>query len=74
MCEMRDALAVLDRRCVSAESALHGAVSYGQVIDAIRSTFGPFREQVTYDRLSICRPQGIEASIRHGKEYVSQND
>lgn len=46
VCEVRETLAPLDRRCASAESALHGAVSHGQVIDAIRSVIGPLREQL----------------------------
>ena len=39
-------MAALDRRCASAESALHGAATHGQVIDTIRSVLGPFREQM----------------------------
>ena len=43
---MRDTLAALDGRCASAESTLHGAVSHGQVIDAVRSVIWPLREQL----------------------------
>lgn len=53
VCELRDTLAALDRRCASAESSLYGAVSHGQVIDAIRSIIGPFREQVETRLLTL---------------------
>lgn len=64
--EVRDTLATLDRRCASAESALHGAVSHGQVIDAIRSVIGPFREQVE-TRLST-----LEDDVSDGNDSLGQ--
>ncbi|CAM9824511.1 unnamed protein product, partial [Pylaiella littoralis] len=44
--EVRDTLATLDRRCASTESCQHRAVTHGEVVDAIRLFFGPFREQL----------------------------
>lgn len=45
-CDVHDTLAALERRCMSAETALHGAVNHRQVIEIIRSIFGQFQEQV----------------------------
>lgn len=71
VCEVRDTLATLDRRCASADSALHGAVSHGQVIDSIRSIMGPFREQVE-TRLSSLEKDASELNDARGQASVRE--
>lgn len=73
VCEVRDTLAALDRRCASAESALHGAVSHGQVIDAIRSIMGPFREQLN-TRLSTLENDTANLNVSLGQASTNTRE
>lgn len=45
-CDASDTLALLDRRCTAAESALHATVNHGQVMTSIRSALRRFCAQV----------------------------
>eukprot|EP00752_Nemacystus_decipiens_P012545 g11111.t2 len=71
--EVRDTLAALDGRCASAESALHGAVSHGQVIETIRSVTGPLRAQLE-TRLSGLEKDALDINDSLGQASTNTRE